>query len=267
MVYSASGTRVGVYFQFTVNASSTAVLDVTMSATNNSSISNGFVGPFTKFPTLAITNSSFSFQGDAGECNGNRGSYSFKATFRSTTSADGEWKDTNSGPPGYIFCGSESFNWTATKTAGGSGGGTPLSTPGIAISLVPAPGTISIGRCGTSDPPMCTLAATVTVQVVSERLVQFPYVEMDLLQANGQRCASFATTLMSGRPTADPIQPNIRAVYATSFLSFDRAAGSQTPLCLPPFTTTKARARLHDLAPSQPIIYEQTIDHAYDWTK
>ena len=66
---------------------------------------------------VPIVDSRFEFStGSAGhECMGVKSTLRFSGVFRSESKAEGSWKDTNVGPPGYDFCGTESFDWSARK--------------------------------------------------------------------------------------------------------------------------------------------------------
>ena len=122
--YSGAGESVSVLFEFKVNATSTEVTSLRMINVGGSShvllvgpADDGWL-PEGVARSVPISGGSFEVSRSSGdfECNGSKGwSYSFKGWFRSSTNADGEWKDKNYGPAGYTFCGSESFDWKASK--------------------------------------------------------------------------------------------------------------------------------------------------------
>ena len=105
------------------------------------------------------------------------------------------------------------------------------------------------------------------LDVVPAARVTSPYIAIDLLRADGQRCASMLTTrgTPSG-PIVDSLLANVRAVYTIDLFSFDKPTGSQTPTCLPPFTTTKMRVHLHEASPTNPAVLDKTFDIVFNWT-
>jgi hypothetical protein len=106
-----SGTSVTVQPRFVVNASSAAIETIQL---GSSEVICTDVGPLAQSSPCGIAISGGKFRYKSSSADGSV-SLEISGTFRSSTSADGEWTDHNRGPAGYFFHGDLKTNWTANR--------------------------------------------------------------------------------------------------------------------------------------------------------
>lgn len=113
--YSATGLTVSVRLQFVVAAGSGAITSIELCNAGGTSCTS--LVPDQGVSSVSISGGRFEFTRDYPNitCNGTAARVNLSGRFRSATSADGDWSDTNHGPPAYVYCGTTSFGWTATK--------------------------------------------------------------------------------------------------------------------------------------------------------
>ncbi len=113
--YSASGQTVSVRLQFVVAPGSGSITSIQLC--NAAGTLCTTLLPDQGMTSVPISGSRFELTRDYPNitCDGTRARLELSGSFRSATRAEGDWKDTNHGPPGYAFCGTTSFGWAATK--------------------------------------------------------------------------------------------------------------------------------------------------------
>ena len=128
---------------------------------------------------------------------------------------------------------------------------------------MPASGaTLSIGSCGRGS---CTHALSYSFVVRFDVNIQEPVFRIGLERADGVECLSAYQTDLT------PLRAGEPHPFAGDTLLFSttppRSLNPEDNNCLPPFTTTRIVAELHDSNIASPVLLAQDFEVNYQWLK